>query len=121
MIDRLEISGVNAEKWPNIEQYIERKIGRLDRLLPRHAKKSAHVRVVLSESNSKRRLAVCEAVMELPHNTLLAKEATANMFSSVDSVEDKLARQIRKYKTAHFQNSDRRLLRRMLGRVRRSK
>ncbi len=121
MIDRLEINGVNIEVQPEVKKYIHKKIGRLERLIPRHAKKSAHARVILSETKAKKKLAVCEVILELPHKTLLAKEATINMFSSVDLVEAKLSRQIRKYKTAHSQRSDRRLLRRLLGRAGRSK
>lgn len=116
MIKRLEITGVNIDLWPNIEKYIFKKIGRLDRFLPRHAKKSVHARVILSQVKSKQKLAICEVILELPHNTISAKEATTNMFSSVDIVEAKLARQIRKYKTAHGRNTGRRLLRRLLGR-----
>ncbi len=121
MIKRLDINGVHVEIEGRLEKYIHKKIGRLDRLLPRQAKKSAHARVILSQNKTKQQLAVCEVILELPHSTISAKEATVNMFSSVDIVESKLARQIRKYKTAHFQNHDRRLLRRMLGRIRRSK
>lgn len=121
MIERLEIDGDNFEVTAHIEEYVRKKLGGLDRLLPRHVKKSVHARVILSEIGSRRKLAVCEAILQLPHSTLLAKEANVSMTSSIDIVEDKLARQIRKYKTAHFQNNDRRLLRRLLGRAKRSK
>ena len=121
MIKRLDINGVHVDIEGRIEKYIHKKIGRLDRLLPRHAKKSVHARVILSQtSQNKQKLAVCEAILELPHSTISAKEATANMFSSVDIVEAKLARQIRKYKTAHGQRRDRRLLRRLFDGVRRN-
>ena len=43
MIKRLDINGVHVEIEGRLEKYIHKKIGRLDRLLPRHAKKSAHV------------------------------------------------------------------------------
>ena len=122
MIDKLDISGKNFKVSERLEGYIREKIGRLDRLLPSHAKKSVQVRVILSESNNKYDNATCEVVMELPHNTITAKESAANMFSSIDIVEDKLSRQIRKYKTAHGQQKkDRRFLHRLLGRARRRK
>ena len=122
MIKRLDINGVHVEIEGRVEKYIQKKIGRLDRFLPRHAKKSAHARVILSQkTESKQKLAVCEVILELPHSTLSAKEATVNMFSSVDIVESKLARQIRKYKTAHDSKRDRRFLDRLLGRMRRGR
>ena len=117
MIERLEINGINVEVSVDLEKYILKKIGRLDRLMPRHAKKSVHARVILSETKAKKKLAVCEVILELPHNNLLAKEATVSMFSAVDIVEAKLSRQIRKYKTVHGQSGSRRILRRLLGRV----
>ena len=118
MIKRLDINGVHVEIEGRVEKYIQKKIGRLDRFLPRHAKKSAHARVILSQDSSKQKLAICEVVLELPQSTIAAKEATANMFSSIDIVESKLARQIRKYKTAHATKRDRHILHRLLGRVR---
>ena len=121
MIERLDINCVRTEIWPRLEKYVHRKIGRLDRLMPRHAKKSVHARVILSEAKGKTKMFVCEVILELPGSTISAKEATINMFSSIDVVEAKLARQIRKYKTQHAQKPDRFLLRRLLGRVRRSK
>ncbi|MCY3804620.1 MAG: ribosome-associated translation inhibitor RaiA [Candidatus Saccharibacteria bacterium] len=120
MIERLEITGVHLKLWSKLEKYVYRKIGRLDRFIPRHAKKSVHGRVILSE-NRKTKSATCEVVLELPHATISAREETMNIFSSVDIVEVKLANQIRKYKTAHTQHNDRRLLRRLLGRAKRSK
>ena len=121
MIEHLDINGVNVEIWSNIKKYIRKKIGRLDRLLPRHAKKSVHARVILSETKAKKKLAVCEVILKLPHSTLSAKQATLNMFASVDIVEAKLASQIRKYKTIHGRDSSRRLLRRLLRRMRRNR
>ena len=114
MIERLDINCVHVTLSGRLEKYIYKKIGRLDRLVPRHAKKSVHARVILSETKAKKKLSVCEVILELPHNTITAKESTINMFSSVDIVEAKLARQIAKYKTMHDQNHDRRLLRRLL-------
>lgn len=116
MIQRLEVNGAHQVKvWPGIQRHIEKKIGRLDRFVPRHAKKSIHARVILSTTQAKKKLAVCEVILELPHQTISAKETNENMFAAVDLVETKLARQIRKYKTAHFEKN-KRLFRRLLDR-----
>ena len=120
MIERLDINCVHMEIRPRLEKYVRRKIGKLDRLLPRHAKKSVHARVILSETKTKTKTFVCETILELPHIKISAKEKTMNIFSSIDIVEAKLARQIRKYKTQHAKKPDRFLLRRLLGKVRRS-
>ena len=100
MIEHLEINGVHVDVQDNIKKYVYRKIGRLDRILPRHARKSVRARVILSEIDAKHKESVCEVILKLPQKTISAKDQTTNMFSSVDIVEAKLARQIRKYKTA---------------------
>lgn len=119
MIERIEISGVRVDVDQDIKKYIHKKIGRLDRLMPRHARKSAHAKVVLSETKGKLKKPTCEVVLELPSKTLTAKEAAVNMFSSVDVVEAKLANQIRKYKDTHSPSRARRTVRKFLGKARR--
>ena len=116
MIERLDITGVHLNVFPRLEKYVRKKIGNLDRLMPRHAKKSVHGRVVLRETKAKKKMFLCEVVLELPGQTIMAKESTINIFSAVDIVEAKLARQIRKYKTTHGQDNNRRSLRRLLRR-----
>lgn len=121
MIDNLNISGVHIKVSERLEKYIHKKIGKLDRLLPARSKKSASVKVILMENNDKSKKATCEVIIELPHATISAKESTVNMFASIDIVEAKLSRQIRKYKTSTTQQKkDRRFLHRLLGRARRS-
>ena len=116
MIEKLDISGVQFSVFPRLEKYVYKKIGNLDRLMPRHAKKSVHGRVILKSTKTKKKMFVCEVILELPQQTITAKESTINIFSAVDIVEAKLARQIRKYKTTHGQDNNRRFLRRFLRR-----
>ena len=114
MISRLEINGVHLDVEDDIKKYIHRKIGKLQRLIPRSARPSAHAKVVLSVSKNQ---PTCEVVLELPGSTLMAKESTINMFSSVDVVEAKLSRQIRKYKTTHAQVAGRKIVRKLIKRI----
>ena len=44
---------------------------------------------------------ICEAILHLPHETIMVKEATINMFAAVDIVEAKLKTQLKKYKDTH--------------------
>ncbi|MEM6998123.1 MAG: ribosome-associated translation inhibitor RaiA [Patescibacteria group bacterium] len=118
MIEKLEINGVKVDVDEDIKKYIHKKIGKLDRLMPRHARKSAHAKVVLSRSKGKKQEPTCEATIELPGKTLNAKESTINMYSSIDIVESKLARQLRKYKTTHDSRGDKTSVREFLGRLR---
>lgn len=118
MIQKLEINGVHAVLTDDLKKYITKKIGKLDRYMPRHARESAHAEVFVKEVMVKaKKENVCEVVLHLPGNTLMTKEATINMFAAVDIVEAKLKNQLKKYKEQH---SSQRIHRRVIMRLKRS-
>lgn len=105
MIARIDKSGTNLELDSDVARYIDRKIGRLDRYIPRAARKTAHVTVVIREtSNQSGNKYQCEAIIRLPGETITAKESTLNKFAAIDIVEAKLKNQLRRYKTTHAQH-----------------
>ena len=115
MIDRIEKSAIKLELDDDVAKYIDRKIGRLDRYLPRGARKTAHAIVTLRETgNQDGNKYECEVVLRLPGETVTAKEATLNKFAAVDIVEAKLKNQLRRYKDAR---TSRRLWRRVRERL----
>jgi ribosomal subunit interface protein len=76
-----------------------KKIGKLDKYIPRNSRGSAHAEVFLKELKIKnKKECVCEVVMHLPHEEFVTKESTMNIFAAVDIVEAKLKNQLRKYK-----------------------
>ena len=94
---KLEIDGVHKLENRDISRYINKKIGGLDKYLPRHARKSAHAEVKVREEKVKdKKECMCEVVLHLPHETLTAKESTMNMFAAVDIVEEKIKMQAKK-------------------------
>lgn len=101
MISRIEVSGVHYELTDDLKKYVTRKIGRLDRLVPRHARKSLHVEITLSELKTKSDRNQCEVIFHLPERQITAKESTINMFAAIDIVETKLKSQLKKYKDSH--------------------
>lgn len=102
MIKRLDISGVSMDIDPKLEKYIMRKIGNLDRFVPRHKRESMHAEVKLREDNaSDKRDRVCEVILHLPQETIIVKENTISMFAAVDIAETKLRIQLKKYKDTH--------------------
>lgn len=118
MIEKLEISGVHTKVTPELHKYVTKKIGKLDRFIPKHARESAHAEVTLKEVKAKnKKECICEVVLFLPHDKLMTKEATLNMFAAVDIVEAKLKNQLKKYKETH---SSLKLHRRVLAKLRRS-
>lgn len=112
MIAKMEISGIHTTVTDELKKYINKKIGRMDRYLPKKAKASAHAEVQLKEAIIKnKKECTCEVILHLPHDTITIKETTLNMFAAVDIVETKLKNQIKKYKEKHgFARVPRRLL-----------
>ena len=91
----LIITGKNMEVSQQLKDYVQRKLGRLDRYLP----EIDEVRVELSEEPTKSdadRQVV--QVTTRSNNTLLrAEERDADMFA-IDAVRDKLQRQMKRFK-----------------------
>jgi putative sigma-54 modulation protein len=103
MISNIGIAGINLELSDDIKKYISKKIGRLNKYMPRHARKTARAQVKLRETNNKHgNKYECEAIISLPGGSIQATEATLNMFAAVDIVEAKLKNQLLKYKEEHI-------------------
>lgn len=103
MIAKIDTSGINLELNEDIKKYVKRKIGRLDKYMPRHARKSARAEAKLRQTNN--RLGnkyECEVLLHVPGEIIQAKESTLNMFAAVDIVEAKLRNQLIKYKSLHI-------------------
>src|SRR5471030_492202 len=112
MIQRLEINGIHITIDDDLRKYVLKKIGKLDQYMSRHVRQSAHAEVKLKEAMQKtRKQATCEVVLYLPHEVIMTKETTLNMYASIDIVEEKLKNQLKKYKEIH---SPKRLHRQML-------
>lgn len=119
MIANVEITGVGSYKPDEpTKKYVTKKIGALDKKLPRHARKSLRAEVKLAEVNrDKGNKYEAEVILYTPEKTLTAKDSTMNILAATDIVEEKLAVQIRKYKEDHLPHVGRRKL---LARFKRS-
>ena len=117
MIQKLEIDGVHYEINDELYKYVVKKIGRLDQYMSHHVRESAHAEVKLKESKVKTRTqSTCEVILHLPHDVLMTKETTLNMYAAVDILEAKLKNQLKHYKGKHSI----RLHRRLLNKIKRS-
>ena len=118
MIARIDKSGINLELDADVVKYIDRKIGRLDRYIPRAARVSARAVVTIRETtNQAGNKYECEVILHLPGEIVTAKDATMNKFAAVDIVEAKLRNRLLKYKTTHSSAARRGLLRRVRERL----
>lgn len=119
MIAQVKITGVGTYTVDEpTKKYIKKKIGSLERLAPRHARKSMHAEVKVAEVNrDKGNKYEVEVNISVPDKELTAKDSTLNVLAAVDIVEAKLAVQLRKYKQETVPHVGRRKL---LARFKRS-
>lgn len=99
MIQNLTITGVKYELTDTSKKYVEKKIGALDRFLPRHARKSvaADVKIKRTDNPDGNKYEV-EVIITVPDKVITAKDSTMNVTAAVDIVESKLASQLKRYK-----------------------
>lgn len=119
MIANVAITGVGTyTPDDSTKKYVQKKVGSLDRLVPRHARKSMHAEVKLAEINqSHGNKYEVEVVLHVPDRVLTAKDSTMNILAATDIVEAKIANQLRKYKQELIPHVGKRKL---LGRFKRS-
>lgn len=93
----LTVHGRNTDITPRLENYVEKKTGRLDRYLP----ELTEIRVDLTTENT--RSAIDSQVAQITVRDtrgmiLRAEERSNDMFAAIDAVVDKLYRQISRYR-----------------------
>lgn len=100
MIDKIEIVGNGHKIEESFKKYVEKRIGKLDRYLPRGSKKGVITKVIVTEiGKNKGEKYEISAAMDIPGGKVVAaKDECSNIFAGVDLVEAKLTGQIRRYK-----------------------
>lgn len=101
MIESIGITGVRYDLDDTTKKYVTKKVGRLDRYLPKHARKSVSASVKIRQVNLDHgNKYEVEVILMVPDKVLTAKDSTVNALAAVDIVEAKLVNQLRKYKQA---------------------
>ena len=100
MIENIDISGSNYKVEESFQKYVHKRIGKLDRYLPRQNRKDVGAKVVVTQVNrdhgNKYELSVA---MEIPGGKVIsAKDECSNLYAGIDIVEAKLTGQIRRFK-----------------------
>ncbi|GAA0472335.1 ribosome hibernation-promoting factor, HPF/YfiA family [Alkalibacillus silvisoli] len=88
------IRGENIEVTNAIREYVEKKIGKLERYFDTPPSSDVHVN--LSVYNMEQKI---EVTIPMTNLLLRAEENHTDLYAATDLVVDKLERQIRKYKT----------------------
>ena len=99
MITSIDITGIQYEVNAKTQKYVLEKVGKLDRYVPLHARKSMVADVKLRQVNLDHgNKYEAEVILQVPGKNITAKDTTFNMMAAVDIVEAKLVAQLRKYK-----------------------
>lgn len=92
---KYNVRGENIEVTPAIRDYVETKVGKIEKYFDEMPEAQAHVNLKVYSDNT----AKAEVTISLPHIVLRAEETSPDLYGSIDLVSDKLERQMRKYKT----------------------
>lgn len=91
---KYNIRGENVEVTGAIKEYVEKKIGKLERYFD--TPPTSDVNVNISVYNDEQQI---EVTIPMTNLLLRAEELHTDLYAAIDLVVDKLERQIRKYKT----------------------
>lgn len=101
MIASIDITGIKYDVNQKTHKYVIDKVGKLDKYLPGHARKSVTADVKLRQVNRDHgNKYEAEVILHVPEKTIVAKDSTMNMMAAIDIVEAKLVAQLRKYKAS---------------------
>jgi putative sigma-54 modulation protein len=92
----LSIKGRNVEVTDRLSDYVEKKIGKLDRYLPTISE--VWVELATEGARAAQDRQVCQVTVRANGTILRAEERSDDMFTSIDAVLDKMYRQIARYK-----------------------
>jgi putative sigma-54 modulation protein len=92
----LIIKGKNVEITDRLRSYVEKKVGKLDRYLPTITE--AWVELTVEGTKAAQDRQVCQVTVRANGTILRAEERSDDIFSSIDTVLDKMYRQIARYK-----------------------
>lgn len=87
----------NVELTPRLQEYVEKKVGKLSRYLPSITDIRVDLSVENTRSNAQRQVA--QLTIRTPRVMLRAEERASDMFAAIDAALDKMRRQITRYKT----------------------
>jgi putative sigma-54 modulation protein len=96
---QLIVSGKNLEVSDWLREYVEKKVGKLDRYLP--SLTEARVELALEKTKNTKQSQVVQVTLRTNGTILRGEERSSDFTAAVDLVVDKLHRQIERYKSKH--------------------
>lgn len=87
----------NMELTPRLQEYVEKKVSKLNRYLPNITDIRVDLAVESTRSSADRQVA--QLTIRTPRIILRTEERSSDMFAAIDAALDKMRRQINRYKT----------------------
>lgn len=103
---QVTIKGKNLEVTDSLREYVEKRVGKLDRFLPNIEEAWMDLGVQNAKSAADRNVAQL-TLKSTSGFYLRAEERSGDMRTSIDTVLDKMSRQIQRYKGKHWQSQNR--------------
>ncbi len=100
---KLRITGQNLEVGEETRSYVERKLAKFDRQLPRIT--GCDVELAREKAKSPGQRYVAQVTLDVKGTLLRAEERAVDLRQAVDGVVDALARQIERYKGKRHQKN----------------
>ena len=95
----IQITGISYTVDEATRKYVIKKVERLYRYLPRHARKTVSAEVKLAEVNHDHgNKYEAEMIFDVPGKLITAKDSTMNILAAIDIVEVKIQSQLNEYK-----------------------
>ena len=101
----LTVHGRNVAVSDRVQEYVEKKVSRLDKYLPQI--REARAELVRSETRASADRYTAQLTIWANGQILRAEESSEDLFASVDAIVDKMYRQIERYKGRRFKSKRR--------------
>ena len=102
---QLNIHGKNMDVSPRIQDYIEKKVGRLDRHLPSIS--VIEVEVTQEDTKSRGNRFVVQVTLNINGRILRGQERASTALAAVDTVVDTVERRLERFKGKHYLSEQR--------------
>lgn len=101
MIENIEVTGVKYKVEETFKKYATKRIGKLDKYLPKKNRKDVVAKIVVTQINRPHgNKYEISAALDVPGGKVIAaKDEASNTFAGIDIIEAKLMGQIRRFKT----------------------
>jgi putative sigma-54 modulation protein len=88
---QINLTGHHIEITPAIRDYVNEKLERIER----HFENATDIHLILTVEKLEHK---AEATLNIPGNTMHAHSVEPDMYAAIDSLTDKLDRQVRRHK-----------------------